>query len=393
MSGWLGDLIATRRLLVFVGEGGVGKTSSAAAAAIAAARAGRHVAVLTVDPAPRLGDVLGLGSFDERPRPVALNGIESAGGSVMAMRLDTKRTFDRVVQQLAPSPEAARKVLEHPIYMTISGSLGGSQSYMAFQRLYELSHLTGRGPQTGQAAHAGEAPFDLLVIDTPPAASAAELLAAPLRLSALLETGATSVLANPALVLARAGSSVVRASAAILLPLLQRATGLELRKQVAEFADGFADVLAGLSERAGTVDALLRADDTAFVAVVQPRVASVDAAIDLERSLAQAGISLEAIVVNRMTPAPGPERTTPRAERLTGAPTGTLEAVARMEGDLDGLRAAEAGAVTKLREALAGRDVESAPGVVEIASLAHDISTLEDLAMLATALQGRAAAS
>jgi len=373
MSGSIADLIASRRLLVFVGEGGVGKTSTAAAAALAAAAAGRDVAVLTVDPAPRLGDALGLGSFDEQPRRVEVCDRLPGGGSVVAMRLDTKRTFDRVVQRFAPGADGADAILDNPIYQTISGSLGGSESYMAFQRLHELTE---------------EGDHDLLVVDTPPAVHAAELLSAPLRLDTLLDTRLVSILANPAQVVARAGSTVARATTAILVSVLERLTGAELHQQISAFVENFEHVLTGLSQQTRAIESLLRAPGTAFVEVVRPRPACVEAAVALERSLAQSRIAIEAVVVNRMTPPPGPDRTRSRRQRLEGAPTGTEAAVTRMEGDLDGLRAAEAGAVAMLRAGFARRPAHEQPAVVEVASLDHDVTSLDDVLRLGRCLQG-----
>jgi arsenite-transporting ATPase len=183
----LTELLAGKRLVVLVGQGGVGKTSVSAAIAWARAEAGERVAVLTIDPAPRLGDALGLASIDAEPQRVALPA--AVRGTLTAMRLDTRRTFDRMISQHAPSPETAARLLAHPLYRSIANQLGGTESYMAFQRLHELDAAGGH---------------DCLVVDTPPAVNAAQLLAAPARLTGLLDTGALSVLADPSRVLTRA---------------------------------------------------------------------------------------------------------------------------------------------------------------------------------------------
>jgi len=367
----MGSLLAERQLVVFVGEGGVGKTSSAAACAIAAAAAGRRTAIITIDPAPRLGDALGVSGFGEEPRPVDLRSLHAPTGSLVAMRLDTQRTFDRVVEHLSPSAESARAILENPVYKTISGSLGGSECYMAFQRLYEvLEHGA----------------YDLVVVDTPPAVHARDLFGAPLRLAALLDTGAAAILANPALVIARASSAIARTTAAAILPLLERATGIELHRQVAEFISNFEIVLRGLRARAETIEQRLRRADTAFIEVVRPSSECVGRAIALEGSLSQMGIAIDAIVVNRVTPPAGPDRDEPLLTRTAGAPPGTLDALALMESEIDAMRAAEAEAVARLHDAV--RMHQARTRIFESTALDHDVASLEDLSVLAAALSG-----
>ena len=364
----LATLIDAKRLVVFVGEGGVGKTSCAAATAIAAARSGRRVAVLTVDPAPRLGDALGLDGIDDEPRTVDL---DTDSGSLVAMRLDTKRTFDRVVESLAPGDDIAARILENPIYQTIAGTLGGSDSYMAFQRLYELVETDD---------------YDLVVIDTPPTAHAEDLLAAPARLASLIESGAPAVLADPAIMIARAGSKLARAGLTVVLGVLERVTGSELRTQVAEFIGGFEGVLDGLRVRAAEVDAMLKRDGTSFVQIVRPSADGVTPALGFRRYLIEQGLPLEAVVVNRLTPGVGEERKVPLEERLRDAPPGTLAAVASIERDLDGLRRDEAGAVDDLEAGIAADSPEPACTVVRTRSLEHDVTGVEELLELAELL-------
>ena len=370
MSAALGDALETRRLVVFVGEGGVGKTSCAAATGLAAAARGKHVAVLTIDPAPRLGDALGLDRIDARPQVVESTDAARAGGRLVAFRLDTERTFDRVVERLAPSEEAAAAILANPLYRAIAGSLGGSDAYMALQRLYELEE---------------EGAYDLIVVDTPPAVHAHELLSAPSRLAALVETGASKILINPALIIARAGSTVARTTAAVLLPVLERVSGLALRSQIAEFIVEFEHVLQALVERAKAVETVLADEGTAFVIVARPVDEGVGAALALEVSLAERGIGVEAIVANRLTPPSGRDRLVGREARLAQAPAGTAEAVARMERDMDARRAAEAKAVARLRNDRTQRSAGTRP-VIAVFALDHDLAQPSDLAQLARAL-------
>jgi len=364
----LTDIAAHKRLVLLIGEGGVGKTTCAAALALQCACSGRRTAVLTIDPAPRLGDALGLARIDERPRAIVLPEAMAAGGSLHAFRLDTKRTFDRIVERLAPRADTARAILEHPIYRAASGSLGGSDAYMALHKLYELAH---------------DGDYDVLVVDTPPVIHARDLLSAPSRLAAVVETDAARVLANPAIALARAGSRLAKTSAALLLPLLERVTGLGLRSEVARFIADFESVLLGLTERAKAAEALLRAADTAFVAVIRPADASVEALEGLRRSFASRALGIDAVVVNRLTPPPGHDRAVALEQRLAGAPEGTLEAVREMEADMDARRAAEARALNRIRKLVLDPETAS---LVELASLEHDVCDLGELESLGRAL-------
>ncbi|MBI5505968.1 MAG: hypothetical protein HY899_14320 [Deltaproteobacteria bacterium] len=361
----IAPVLEGKRLVVLVGEGGVGKTSTAAALAYGHACTGSSVAVLTVDPAPRLGDALGIRDIEATPRAVALPGGPAAKGSLVAMRLDSKRTFDRMVERYAPSREVAGALLRHPIYQAVSGSLGGSEHYMAFQRLSELVE---------------SADQDLLVIDTPPAANASELLGAPARLTGLFDTGALSILAEPARLLARATGTLTRASLAFVIAVVERVAGDSLRTGVGDFIGLFGDILAGLEDRTTAINELLRSGQTAFVMVVRPRSNDIARAIAFEKALAAIGLHIDAIVVNRLTPPPGLDRVRSRAERLVEAPAQARGAVVVMEREMDSLRQIESKALASLRDAMTGRN---APVVIAVTSLDVDVATLDDIATLA----------
>jgi len=360
------DLLAGKRLVVLVGQGGVGKTSVSAAIAWSRAVGGERVAVLTVDPAPRLGEALGLAAIDAEPRRVALPA--SVRGSLTAMRLDTKRTFDRMVEQHSPSAESAARLLAHPVYRSISTQLGGTDSYMAFQRLHEL---------------AADRSHDCLVVDTPPAANAAALLTAPARLTGLLDTGALSILADPTRVITRAGSSIARATLWMLLAAMERVTGASLQKGVGEFVELAGDLVAGLERRARDIEALLRSSGTAFVLVTRPRMRDIEGALAFRRDLARMGIGVDAMVVNRVTPPRAPRLD--GAERLAALPARLHETVRRMESDVDFLRAVEAAALNGLESSLP-RD--ASPALFALPARELDIASLEDIAELAEELAG-----
>ena len=365
----LEDVATGKRLIVLVGEGGVGKTSCAAALALAAARRGKRAAVLTIDPAPRLGHALGVERLDERPHAIVIPGGGEGTGSLDAFRLDAKSTFDRVVQRLAPSPEAAAAILRNPIYRALAGTVGESESYMALQRLHEL-----------RAANA----YDVLVVDTPPVAHADDLLSAPSRLTALIASDAAKVLANPAIILARASSRVAKAAAAVLLPLLERVTGLMLRSQLADFISNFEGVLGGLTERAREVDAWLRSDEAGFLVVTRASDHGTSSTLALVRSLEQRKLAVDAVIVNRLSRPPH-RRYTGTGEAPAGAPHGTSDAIVAMERAMDAQRARERAALARLRETVQPELARGA-AIKEVESLEHDVGGVTDLLALGDAL-------
>ena len=327
-----------RRLALLVGEGGVGKTSCAAGLALALAAEGRRVAVLTIDPAPRLGDALGLHAIDAEWREVAHPAVIAAGGRLLASRLDTKTVFDRLVARFAPSPAVAGRILQSPIYAAVSSQLGGADSYMAFQQLHELLV---------------KGDHDILVVDTPPAQHADEILGAPKRLAKLIETGATAVVADPAMAIARAGSRVAGFTVSLLLKALERVTGSRLRADLADFAGSFQDVLSALTRRAREVTETLRSEETIVVEVVRPDAHSMVAARTLRRSLAAADLRVAFTVVNRMTPPPSHAAARAGEDAVAPAPpSGTAEAAKQIAAAMHAIRAQEARAVAALQAAL-----------------------------------------
>jgi anion-transporting ArsA/GET3 family ATPase len=238
---------------------------------------------------------------------------------------------------------------------------------MAFQRLHEL---------------AAEGGHDCLVVDTPPAANAAELLAAPARLTGLLDTGALSILADPARVLTRAGGRVARATLSVLLAAMERVTGASLQKGVGEFVDLAGDLVGGLEKRARDIEALLRSPGTAFVLITRPRMRDVESALAFRRDLARMGIEVDAVVVNRVTPPRAPRT---GDARLAALPERLHETVHRMESDVDSLREIEAAALNGLESSLP-RD--SGPALHAIPARDLDVASLEDIAALAGELAG-----
>ena len=290
MSGaWL-----DRRVLVTVGTGGVGKTTVAAALGLAAARRGKNVLVLTIDPARRLADALGVTGLDHEVREIPRAVLESAGvpggAALSAMMLDTKRTFDELLDRYAPDPEARERILENPIYRNLTDALAGSREYSAMEKLYQL-HSEGR--------------YDLIVLDTPPASHALDFLEAPRRLTGFLDSPVLRLLFRPALAMGRTGFRLFRLGSNIFLPLVERITGIEFLRMVSEFLLAFESLWEGIGARAREIDKLLRDPVTGFLLVVGPDPVQRRRAAEFWERLDHEAIHLAGVVVNRIHDWPG----------------------------------------------------------------------------------------
>ena len=283
--------LRSRGLVICLGPGGVGKTTISAALAVRAAVIGCAVDVMTVDPAPRLLDALGLGADSSEPVEVQLEGIVHArrgGGSgrarLRALRLDPKRTFDSIVARYALSDAARDTILENRIYRNLSGALAGVADYMAMEKLLELA----ANPLT-----------DLLVLDTPPAAEALDFLDAPRRLLELLNSRAVSLLGAPA-GLFRSQLRMVDIAARAVLAAFDRVTGLNLLSDVQSFVRSFDGMYEGFSARAARAQDKLRAPDTAIVIVTTAESSRIAQAREFIGALERAGLRVAAMVVNRV---------------------------------------------------------------------------------------------
>lgn len=304
MSDWL-----ERRVLVSVGTGGVGKTTVSAAIALEAARSGRRVLVLTIDPARRLADALGLEELghDAQEIPDAVlraAGIES-GGSLSAMMLDTKRTFDELVRRYAPDEEAVARIFENPIYQNLTDALAGSREYSAMERLHQLH---------------SEGEYDLIVLDTPPAAHALDFLDAPRRLTGFLDGQLIKLMFAPALALGKTGLRLFQFGSSAVLRVVERVTGMEFLRIVSEFLLAFESMLVGFTTRAREIEALIRSEECGFVLVVGPDAIQARRAREFWERLETEQIRLVGLVANRVRQWPG------------GEPAPDLEPVVRGEG-------------------------------------------------------------
>ncbi|MEV5883624.1 ArsA-related P-loop ATPase [Streptomyces sp. NPDC052020] len=271
------------RIVVCCGSGGVGKTTTAAALGLRAAERGRKVVVLTIDPARRLAQSMGIDSLDNTPRRV--KGIDdSAGGELHAMMLDMKRTFDEIVEAHA-DPERAAAILNNPFYQSLSAGFAGTQEYMAMEKL-------------GQLRARDE--WDLIVVDTPPSRSALDFLDAPKRLGSFLDGRLIRLLTAPAKLGGRAGMKFLNVGMSMMTGTLGKLLGGQLLKDVQTFVAAMDTTFGGFRTRADATYRLLQAPGTAFLVVAAPeRDALREAAYFVER-LAAEDMPLAGLVLNRV---------------------------------------------------------------------------------------------
>ncbi len=273
------------RIIVCCGSGGVGKTTTAAALGLRAAERGRSVVVLTVDPARRLAQAMGLTELDNTPRRVhGVDGAGEAGGELHAMMLDMKRTFDEIIEAHA-DPERAQQILTNPFYQSLSSSFSGTQEYMAMEKL-------------GQLRRSNE--WDLIVVDTPPSRSALDFLDAPERLGRFLDGRLIRILTAPAKAGGRSAFKLLNAGFGMVAGILTKVIGAQVLRDIQMFVTALDAVFGGFRQRAEQTYRLLQAPGTAFVVVAAPeRDAMREASYFVER-LADERMPLAGLVVNRV---------------------------------------------------------------------------------------------
>jgi anion-transporting ArsA/GET3 family ATPase len=286
--------VAGARIVVCVGCGGVGKTTVAAALAVEAARRGRRAIVLTIDPARRLADALGVEELGNRPQEIPRQTLDRLGvpgeGRLSAMMLDMKRTFDDLVERFAESEEARERILRNPIYQHASDALAGSVEYSAMEKVYELSERE---------------EYDLVVVDTPPSQHALDFLEAPQRLLEFLDSRLVQMLIHPAFAAGRFGFRLFQQGTRRVLHVLERVSGLSFLEDVSEFLLAFEGMAEGFRERAGRVRAILVGPETTFVLVGGPARESVAQAELFRGRLEEHGVTLAGVLVNRVRLWPG----------------------------------------------------------------------------------------
>ncbi len=279
------ELLEGKRVCVCGGSGGVGKTTSAAAIALGMAARGAKVAVVTIDPARRLANALGLEELENEPRRVPARRLAAEGlavkGELWAMMLDPKRTFDELIDRIAPDPDRAREIKANRVYGELSTAVSGSQEFTAVAKLYDLV-------EDGQ--------FDLLVLDTPPSRNALDFLDAPGRLTSFLEGRALKTFMRPTGI----GMRVLGRGATPLLAALRRVTGIDLLSDLSTFFALLGDMTNDFSVRAAKVEQMLKDDTTAFVLVTSAAREPIEEAIWFHRTLEESGLPFCGVIVNRV---------------------------------------------------------------------------------------------
>jgi len=348
-------------IIVCCGAGGVGKTTTSAALALRAAERGRKVVVLTIDPARRLAQSMGIERLDNTPRPVQ-DVDERAGGSLDAMMLDMKRTFDEVVESQA-SPEKARQILENPFYVALSSSFAGTQEYMAMEKLGQLHR---------QALADGS--HDLIVVDTPPSRSALDFLDAPERLSSFLDGRFIRLLLAPA----RGPARLMTAGVSVVTNALTKVLGAQILRDMQTFVAAFDTLFGGFRQRAEQTFALLQADGTAFVVVAAPEPDALREAAYFVDRLTDDHMPLAGLVVNRASPSArtelSAEEAITAADRLRASDSSSL-AAGLLQLHADRMR------IIEREEDLRDRFVASHPQVptAVVPAMAGDIHDLDGL--------------
>src|SRR3954453_15870854 len=333
------EMLDGKRVCICAGSGGVGKTTTSAAIALGMAARCLKVAVVTIDPAKRLANSVGLEELGNDPRKVEKLALD---GELWAMMLDAKRTFDDVIERLAPDAKTRDQILDNRIYQQLSGAVAGPQEFTAVAKLYELDLEGG---------------FDLLVLDTPPSRNALDFLDAPGRLTRFFQGRTLRLFLRPGRLLGR-GTGLV-------FSVLQRVTGVDLLRDLSTFFRSIGGMVDGFTERARRVGALLEDPATTFLIVTAPRHDPVYEAIFFHRKLRDAGMPFGGLVVNRLHVAPAGEVPAELGGALGGRVSAAMD-------DLSALAAREAANVELLRAEL------GAPAVV-IPELDDDVHDVEGL--------------
>ncbi len=279
------DILEDREICICAGSGGVGKTTTAAAIATGMAARGLKVCVLTIDPAKRLADSLGLEELGNEAKRVDPSLFEAQGiemeGELWAMMLDAKATFDELVRRHAPDEETRDRVLSNRIYEQISNALAGSQEYMAMEKLFELH---------------SEGSFDLLVLDTPPSRDALDFLDAPRRLTQFIEGRSMRIFMKPTGI----GMRIAGRGASVMFGILKRLVGFDLLADLSEFFTAFSGMVEGFQERAKRVNELLADPATSFLVVCGPQGEPISEAVYFHRKLVEAKLPFGGVIVNKV---------------------------------------------------------------------------------------------
>jgi anion-transporting ArsA/GET3 family ATPase len=370
----LAPLLEKRRVVLSVGCGGVGKTTTSAALAVAAARRGKRVLCLTIDPARRLAQSLGLSWATTEAQDVDASLLARIGvpasGRLTIMRVDTKATFDGLVAQLAPSAERRDRILSNVLYRYISTSLAGTQEYMAMEKVYALRD---------------DPRWDLLIVDTPPTTNALDFLDAPERLVGAIDSPAVRWFVQAMEGSTRFRFDLVAQGAASLLRGVSKLTGSGFLEQVAAFVTEINAIFGGWKKRADAVSSALRGPDVAYVLVTTPDPLAIREVEFFAERLRQEAMHTDAVVVNRVHPAfPEVAEHVPQALEELELVGGKVLADKCVRAMRDASRQSRLDRLHLVR--LEGVVGDSEATVIEVPAYASDVYDLDALAELGTAL-------
>jgi anion-transporting ArsA/GET3 family ATPase len=374
----LEQIVMSRRVVVAVGAGGVGKTTTAAALGVAAAMRGRRVLCLTIDPARRLAEALGLERLSSEEQAVDPARFANAGlrleGSLVATMLDTKRTFDELVIKYSSSPARARRLLDNKLYRYVSTSLAGTQEYMATEKLVAVKN---------------DPRFDLIILDTPPTANALDFLDAPERLVDALDSSAMRWIVQAFESTGKMSLNLMARSAAVVLRGIARVTGAGFLEAMAEFLGQLNELFGGFKERARSVEAALRSPEVAFVLVTTPAPMSLQEVLFFSDRLRAASMPQGAFVLNRVHMPPPLASSPPTeadaaqgiAERGLALDDDGPERLVQSHGDWARQAALDAASAERLRQRAGGE-----ASIVRVPELTSDVRDLASLARVADTL-------
>ncbi|MGF1465076.1 MAG: ArsA family ATPase [Sandaracinaceae bacterium] len=377
----LEGVLSTHRVVVTVGSGGVGKTTTAAALALIAAQQGRRVLCLTIDPAKRLANSLGLEEMTTEEQVVPESLFQEQGlamnGTLSAMMLDTKGTFDELVERTASSPEAAERILANQVYRYLSSQLAGTSDYMAMEKVHAVRE---------------DERYDLIVLDTPPTSNALDFLDAPERLGDLLDSPAMRWFVQAFETTGRFSFNQLGKGAAFLLRGLAKFTGTGFLDVVAEFVTDINELFGGFQSRAAEVSAALRSPEVAFVIVTSPSPLAMDEALFFAERLKSSGMKRDGFVINGMRPlfAEPPEGEARLVKELEAHVPETVDArhlLSRMRTALDHARTRAIGDrrnADRFRQRAGQEEL-----YVEVPYLERDVHDLTSLAEVASYLRGQ----
>jgi len=372
--------LATKKTLVCVGPGGVGKTTTAAALGVIGARNGLRTLVCTIDPAPRLADALGVANLGSTPTAIGADTAASLGitspDMLHAMRVDPATAFAHLVEEQVSDPELRRHIFSNSLYRHVTTNLTGSQEYAATLALYELRRDGG---------------YDLIVLDTPPTANALEFLETPERLAAAIGSPALQWFARPDPRLGRFSLKRLGVGGAMIIRRAGKLMGSKFLDDLGAFLLDIREVLGGFLTRAREIEAVLKRPDVGFILVMTPETAAVNEALYFARRLRETGSPLCCYIANRTLQEPLPCSETVLREQIAGMPAlrdlakGELEDAARKLADL-------AQYLTKIAHAQKGeldRLSHESPGVeiTTVPLLPHDVSSIDSLLAIADRLE------